>query len=164
MLGADTSSAPTTIVSSAATRRSSAARIYQANASFLSSHSRSTEREEKSGMGGGITTYSTRRFTVSGQAEHYDRGFRMDTAFVIESASRGLAISGAKLLSVAREISLDQAHQSLFWFTGADDRGQGGSEAFYLPAVRFNFTRAGNLRLDYEAVRDVRRTRFETGG
>ena len=26
---------------------------------------------------------------------------------------------------------------------------QGGTETFYLPALRFNFTRAGNLRLDY---------------
>ena len=29
------------------------------------------------------------------------------------------------------------------------DRVQGGTETFYLPALRFNFTRAGNLRLDY---------------
>jgi hypothetical protein len=31
----------------------------------------------------------------------------------------------------------------------ANDRVQGGSESFYLPAMRFNFTRAGFLRVDY---------------
>ena len=35
------------------------------------------------------------------------------------------------------------------WVTGADDRTQTGTEIFYLPAIRFNFTRAGYLRVDY---------------
>ena len=33
--------------------------------------------------------------------------------------------------------------------SGAEDRTQKGTEIFYLPAVRFNFTRSGYLRVDY---------------
>ena len=41
---------------------------------------------------------------------------------------------------------------------------QGGSEAFYLPAVRFNFTRAGFLRVDYGTGHETYAgRRFEVG-
>ena len=41
---------------------------------------------------------------------------------------------------------------------------QGGGEAYYLPGIRFNFTRAGNLRLDAGRGHETfAGTRFETG-
>jgi hypothetical protein len=50
------------------------------------------------------------------------------------------------------------------WVSGAEDRVQGGTEVFYLPAVRFNFTRAGNLRLDYGTGHETfAGRRFEVG-
>jgi hypothetical protein len=51
-----------------------------------------------------------------------------------------------------------------FWVTGAKDRAQGGTEALYLPAVRFNFTRDGSLRLDYGRGHETFAGRqFDTG-
>src|SRR5688572_21209210 len=35
------------------------------------------------------------------------------------------------------------------WVAAAEDRTQGGDELFILPALRFNFTRQGSLRVDY---------------
>ena len=73
--------------------------------------------------------------------EHYDRGFRMDTAFINRvGADPGLAVSGAEFLPVASALSLDQADQPvLLDDQGAEDRMQGGTEVFYLPARPIQF-------------------------
>jgi hypothetical protein len=48
--------------------------------------------------------------------------------------------------------------------TVAKDRNQGGTETFYLPAIRMNFTRAGFLRLDYGTGHETfAGKQFETG-
>ena len=139
---------------------------FQANASFLSSHSRSTEREEQSGIGAQASyDYSTKRYTVAGQMEHYDRGFRMDTAFVNRvGMTRFWQYQALNFYPSHPKYQWIKRINPFFWVTGAEDRVQGGSEAFYLPAVRFNFTRAGFLRLDYAKGHETFAGReFETG-
>jgi hypothetical protein len=50
------------------------------------------------------------------------------------------------------------------WIAAARDRIQGGTEAYYLPGIRMNFTRAGSVRLDYGRGHETfAGQRFETG-
>lgn len=124
---------------------------FQANGSFLSSHSRSVTGERTSGKGTqGSYFYNTRRFSVGGQLEHYDRGFRMDTAFLNRVAlTRGWQYQDLNFYPSHPRYRWIKRINPFVWISRGTDRIQGGTEAFYLPAVRFNFTRAGYLRLDY---------------
>ena len=124
---------------------------FQGNASFLTSSSRSIESGSARGSGAqAMYDYSTRRFTVAGQAEHYDRGFRMDTAFINRvGLTRGWQYQALNFYPSHPRYRWIKRINPFFWVSGAEDRNQGGTEIFYLPAVRFNFTRAGYLRVDY---------------
>ncbi|RPI52264.1 MAG: hypothetical protein EHM55_16945 [Acidobacteria bacterium] len=124
---------------------------FSANGSFLSSHSQSLTGEKTNGIGTqGTYFYNTRRFSVGGQLEHYDRGFRMDTAFVNRvGLTRGWQYQDFNFYPTHSRFRWIKRINPFFWMAAANDRVQGGTETFYLPAVRFNFTRAGFLRLDY---------------
>jgi len=123
----------------------------QGNATFLSSSSQSLEGQSTRGSGAQASyDYSTKRFTVAGQAEHYDRGFRMDTAFINRvGLTRGWQYQALNFYPSRAGYRWIKRINPFFWVTGAEDRNQGGTEVFYLPAVRFNFTRSGYLRVDY---------------
>jgi hypothetical protein len=124
---------------------------FQTNGSFLSSHSRTRAGVSSSGIGTqGSYFYNTNRFSVGGQLEHYDRGFRMDTAFINRvGLTRGWQYQDLNFYPSHRRYQWIKRINPFFWVAAGKDRVQGGTESFYLPAVRFNFTRAGNLRLDY---------------
>jgi hypothetical protein len=124
---------------------------FQANGSILTSHSRSPTGEPSSGIGTqGSYYYNTRRFVVGGQLEHYDRGFRMDTAFINRvGLTRGWQYQDLNFYPSHHRYRWIKRINPFFWMSRGTDRVQGGTEAFYLPALRFNFTRAGSLRLDY---------------
>ena len=121
------------------------------NGSFLSSHSQSVTGETSNGIGAqGTLFYNTRRFVVGGQLEHYDRGFRMDTAFVNRvGLTRGWQYQDLNFYPSHSRFQWIKRVNPFLWVVAAKDRVQDGTEAFYLPAIRFNFTRAGFLRLDY---------------
>jgi hypothetical protein len=124
---------------------------FLANSSFLSTHSQSPTGVRSQGIGAqGKYSYSTLRYSFSGQLEHYDRGFRMDTAFINRV--------GLTRFWEYQDLSFYPSHPKFrwikrvnpfFWMTGVEDRAQGGTEAFYLPVLRLDFTRAGSLRLEY---------------
>ena len=124
---------------------------FQGNASFLSSSSRALDGRSSRGNGAQASyDYSTRRFTIAGQAEHYDTGFRMDTAFVNRvGLTRGWQYQALNFYPSHPRFRWIKKINPFMWVAGAEDRNQKGTEIFYLPAVRFNFTRAGYLRLDY---------------
>ena len=124
---------------------------FQANASFLASYSRSSTGDTSHGNGAqGSYDYSTRRFTVAGQLEHYDPGFRMDTAFINRvGVTRGWQYQALNFYPSHPAFLWIKKVNPFFWMVAAEDRTQGGSEAFFLPAVRFNFTRSGFLRVDH---------------
>jgi hypothetical protein len=139
---------------------------FQGNASFLSSSSRSLDGESINGRGAqALYDYSTRRFTVAGQAEHYDSGFRMDTAFINRvGVTRGWQYQALNFYPSHPRYRWIKRINPFFWVTGAEDRTQGGTELFVLPAVRFNFTRSGFLRVDYGTGHETfARRKFETG-
>lgn len=124
---------------------------FSANGSFLSSHSQSTAGVLTRGTGGQATyEYGTRRYTIGGQLEHYDRGFQMDTAFINRvGVTRAWQYQDLNFYPSDPRFRWIKRINPFFWVSGAKDRVQGGTEALYLPAVRFNFTRDGNLRLDW---------------
>jgi hypothetical protein len=139
---------------------------FSANGSFISTHSRSLAGETKRGVGSqGTYEYGTRRFTIAGQLEHFDRGFQMDTAFVNRvGLTRGWQYQDLNFYPSNPRFRWIKRVNPFFWMTLAKDRNQGGTEAFYLPALRMSFTRAGNLRLDYGTGHETfAGRRFETG-
>jgi hypothetical protein len=121
------------------------------NASFLSSYSRALEGTSKEGIGTqGSYSFSTRRVNISGQLEHYDRGFQMDTAFINRvGVTRGWQYQEYQFYPDATGTGRIKRIAPFLWYVEAQDRVQGGSERFALPGIRFNFTRQGNLRLDF---------------
>jgi hypothetical protein len=83
-----------------------------------------------------------------GQAEHYERGFRMDTAFINRvGVSRGWQYEEVNFYPVAQYAWIKRIAPFL-WNMIGEDRLQGGGEAMVISGVRFNFVRQGNLRLD----------------
>jgi hypothetical protein len=139
---------------------------FQGSASFLSTHSSTLDGTASRGNGGqAMYDYTTRRFTIAGQAEHYDRGFRMDTAFINRVAlTRGWQYQAVNFYPSHRGFQWIKKINPFLWVTGAEDRTQGGTEVFVLPAIRFNFTRAGYMRVDYGTGHETFAGRkFETG-
>ncbi len=124
---------------------------FSANGSFLSSHSQTLSGETSRGIGTqGSYSYNSRRFDVAGQLEHYDRGFRMDTAFINRvGLTRGWQYQALNFYPAHPRFRWIKRINPFFWMVAGNDRVQGGTETFFLPAVRFNFTRAGFLRMDY---------------
>ncbi len=120
------------------------------NGALIYSDSRSPLGEARSGLGSQASySYSTRRVNVQGQVEHYDRGFQMDTAFVNRvGVTRGWQYQEVQFYPDERSAWI-QRIAPFVWVTRAQDRIQGGSEQFVLPGIRFNFTRQGNLRMDF---------------
>lgn len=143
------------------------------NGSLLSTHSRSLEGESRSGTGSqAFYAYSTRRLTVAGQAEHYDRGFNMDTAFINRvGLTRGWQYQEVQFYPDRPRYKWIKRIAPFYWVVSAKDRTQHGSELFSLPGIRFSFTRSGYLRLDHGrghetfAARrfDIGRSFVETG-
>ena len=73
---------------------------------------------------------------IAGQAEHYDRGFRMDTAFINRVAvTRGWQYQALDFYPSHPRYRWIKRINPFFWVSGAEDRTQGGTEIFYLPAV-----------------------------
>jgi hypothetical protein len=120
------------------------------NGSLIYSDSRSPSGEASSGIGSQASySFSTRRVNVQGQIEHYDRGFQLDTAFVNRvGLTRGWQYQEVQFYPDQRYGWIKRIAPFL-WATRAQDRIQRGSEQFVLPGIRFNFTRQGNLRLDF---------------
>ena len=113
----------------------------------------------------GSYNYNTRRFTVAGQLEHYDKGFRMDTAFLNRvGMTRGWQYEEVQFYPDPQRHGWLKRVAPFFWVTSATDRVQGGTELYVLPGIRFNFTRAGSLRLDFGRGHETfAHRRFETG-
>jgi hypothetical protein len=120
------------------------------NGAMIYSDSRSPSGEASSGVGSQASySYNTRRVNLAGQVEHYDRGFQMDTAFVNRvGLTRGWQYQEVQFYPDRRYPWIKRIAPFL-WVTRAQDRVQGGTEQFVLPGIRFNFTRQGNLRVDF---------------
>ena len=113
---------------------------------FLSTQSRRLDgRADTRGLGGqAMYSYETKRWTLVSQTEHYDRDFRMDTAFLNQN---GITVNWTY-----GQLSLYPDEKKHAWIkrlspfvyarTGRD-RIQGGDILFGLLGLRANFTRQG---------------------
>jgi hypothetical protein len=113
-------------------------------------------RDATSGLGGqAFYVYETRRVVAVSQAEHYDRDFRMDTAFLSQT---GVTSNWSYL-----QVSFYPDEKKHGWIKRVSpfvytklgrDRIQGGDEVFGLVGVRSNFTRQGFFRVDLAVGRE----------
>ena len=119
------------------------------NGNIIHTDSADAAGVESNGTGGQLSyNWETRRYSVAGQAEHYDTGFRMDTAFVNRvGITRGWQYQAINFYPEKRFAWIKRVNPFL-WVQTAEDRVQGGTELLVLPALRFNFTRSGYLRVD----------------
>jgi len=74
----------------------------------------------------------------------------MDTAFINRvGVTRGWQYQALNFYPSHPRYKWIKRINPFVWVSGAEDRNQMGTEIFYLPAIRFNFTRSGYLRVDY---------------
>ena len=138
----------------------------QWNSWYLFSQSRSLGGKASQGSASqGSYSYNTHRFNVAGQLEHYDTGFQMDTAFLNRvGITRGWQYEEVQFYPDQKRHAWIKRVAPFFWVESGNDRAQGGTELYVLPGIRFNFTRAGSLRLDYARGHETfAQRRFETG-
>ena len=115
----------------------------------LTSRTRATsDSESAAGVGAQATySYETRAITVFGAVEHYDEGFRMETAFInrvgLTSGFSYIERNFYPGVSWLRRLSLVSFTQ------GGRDRLAGGNELQAMFAVRLRTTRQGFLDVDY---------------
>jgi hypothetical protein len=111
--------------------------------------------DESKGSAGQINYgLSRRRFDAYGQVEHYDRAFRMDTAFYNRTGFTSGWFFGA--VSFYPDKKVPWLYRIVpFTFTGGGrDRVQEGHERYSVNGIRFNTTRSGFFRVDYNVARE----------
>jgi hypothetical protein len=94
---------------------------------------------------------STRRYDVSGQVEHYDRDFQMDSAFYNRTGfTSGWGYGGYSFYpsSTGRFAFVKRVVPFMFW-QGGEDRVQRGSDLLAVQGVRLSMARQGFFRVDY---------------
>jgi hypothetical protein len=136
------------------------------NANMILTDSATPTGESSTGVGGQASySYDTRRVGVSGQVEHYSSDFRMDTAFINRvGITRGWQYQGLSFYPDEKRYGWLKRVNPFLWVAAADDRIQGGSELWVLPAIRFNFTRQGYFRFDVGRGHETfAHQRFTTG-
>ena len=121
------------------------------DAFVLASNSRLEDGSDTlGGIGAQINySYSTRRFGASGSFEHYDEGFRMDTAFMNRVGITG-AWGYAEYNLYPDNTKYPWLRRiTLFSFSqGGSDEFAGGNEFIEVAGTRINFSRQGFLRVD----------------
>ena len=135
------------------------------NAALLHSASQTVDGHTSSGNGAQVKgQYNTRRLLVMNFVEHFDRGFQMDTAFLNRVGVTRTWNYGEVELYPAGGFAWIKRIAPFAWTTLSDDRTQGGTEFGVMPGIRFNFVRAGQLRLDVDRGHETfANRRFKTG-
>lgn len=117
---------------------------------LLASHSsRTADPSDRTGVGGTFGyTYSSRSMSLSGSVEHYDRGFRMDTAFINRvGITSGWLYADHNFYPSGRWGWIRRITPFSFTQGGTDQLNEGG-DLLEVTGVRANFTRQGFLRID----------------
>jgi hypothetical protein len=107
------------------------------------------ETASESGFAGSASwVYDTRRRTIIGFIEHYDRAFRMDTAFYNRVGfTSGWAYTDMSFYPEGKYSWIQRIAPFIFTQNGRD-RIAGERESITVPGVRVNFTRQGFFRFD----------------
>ena len=135
------------------------------NAALIHSDSQAEDGRASSGNGAQAkTSYNTRRVLIMNFAEHFDRGFQMDTAFLNRVGITRTWNYGEVNFYPGGGLAWIKRIAPFAWTTFADDRTQGGTEFQVMSGLRFNFVRQGSLRLDYDRGHETfAQRRFRTG-
>jgi hypothetical protein len=117
---------------------------------LLYSRSRGTGVSPAGGLAGSASWgYSTRRHSIQGFFEHYDREFRMDTAFYNRvGITSGWGYTDWNFYPGAGRYGWVRRISPFVFSQYGRDRIAGGTESVTVPGVRMNFTRQGFLRID----------------
>ncbi|MGH9785008.1 MAG: DUF5916 domain-containing protein, partial [Terriglobia bacterium] len=119
-------------------------------ATFLSTHTKRALEMGQRGVAGQIYyEYSKREAFFFAQAEHYAKGFQMDTAFYNRTGITGGSTYGE--LNHYPELGkyLGLIRISPYLYTKHyRDQVQNANEDYVQPGIRFDFTRQGFLRID----------------
>jgi uncharacterized protein DUF5916/cellulose/xylan binding protein with CBM9 domain len=122
-----------------------------ASATFLTTRSESPDGTEARDGLGGQTTYSfeSKSFAFIAQAEHYDRGFQMDTAFLKQvGVTQGWAYAAPSFYPDAKKYPWFKRVVPFVFYQRGRDRIHGGDPWVVVPGLRMHFTRQGFLRID----------------
>jgi hypothetical protein len=117
---------------------------------MLYSRSRVTGTPAAGGVAGSASWgYSTRRHSIQGFFEHYDRDFRMDTAFYNRvGITNGWGYTDWNFYPGAGRYAWIRRITPFVFSQFGRDRLAGGTERVTVPGVRMNFTRQGFFRVD----------------
>ncbi len=93
--------------------------------------------------------YNTRRQSIAAFFEHYDRDFRMDTAFYNRvNITAGWAYTDWSFYPDQKKHPWIRRVSPFVFVQATEDRTAGGDERVVVPGVRMSFTRQGFLRVD----------------
>jgi hypothetical protein len=100
-------------------------------------------------------SFNSHRFDVNARAEHYDRNFQMDTAFLNRTGFSSASSYGAVNFypQTARRLGIISMGPFLYTEAGRD-RVQNGDERTLTTGLKFNTTRQGFLQVDYQHARE----------
>ena len=108
------------------------------------------ETSDQDGMGTQLKySYGSRRVTATGQFEHYDRGFAMDTAFLQRVGfTAGWGYADYSFYPDKNRHPWIRRITPFTFLQGGRDRVAGGDEYISVTGIRASFTRQGFLRVD----------------
>jgi hypothetical protein len=131
--------------------------------------SRSRDGDGRPANGGGAQlgySYETEKWTVTGAAEHYDRDFQMDTAFINRvNVTGGWAFLNRSWYPDKDKYPWIRRVAFVAFNRGVYDRNQGGGEYVGVAGGQFNFSRQGFLRVQMQrGFEHWQQQRFEFHG
>jgi hypothetical protein len=124
---------------------------HSASATFLATTTKVAETgETKDGRGGQLTySFESKALVFITQAEHYDRGFQMDTAFLNQvGITQGWTFVAPSFYPNAKKYPWFKRIVPFAFAQYGKDRIQNGVPWIVVPGVRMHFTRQGFFRLD----------------
>jgi uncharacterized protein DUF5916/cellulose/xylan binding protein with CBM9 domain len=124
---------------------------HSASATFLATTTKSPDgRETKDGRGGQVFyAYESKRLVFVTQAEHYDRGFQMDTAFLNQvGITQGWSFVAPSFYPNPKKYPWFKRIVPFLFAQYGKDRIQNGVPWIVVPGVRMHFTRQGFFRID----------------
>jgi len=129
-----------------------------ASATLLATTSRTPDgRDATDGLGGQVYySFESKPILLITQLEHYDRGFRMDTAFLNQvGITQGWSFVAPSFYPDSGKYPWFKRIVPFAFAQYGRDRVQGGSPLLFVPGVRMHFTRQGFFRADVVLGKEV---------
>ncbi len=127
------------------------------SANGLYTFSRNEESLENS-KGGAFTityNYSQKPLAVLFMLEHYDQDFRMDSAFYQRTGiTKFIGYIGPNFYPNKKKTTWFKKFNPFVYGYFIRDWATGENDYLFIPALRFNFSRQGYLRLDYRFIKE----------